>query len=197
MRDGVEDYEYYAKLEELVLKTKDTQAAETLKKIKEYVSIPNAGGRNSTYIMPDPNEFLELRNAAGAHIDRLVKSLRGDLGYKAWINASMPDLDESSSAASASPMNDGITNLEKFAFGLSPETSASGEDRRILKIKDGMLTLKGRKSANIIPQSSSDMKNWKNISEVEIVPLDSTYNTYKLNLPKGEPQKFYRILIEE
>lgn len=197
LRDGVEDYEYYAKLEELVLKTKDTQAAETLKKIKEYVSIPNAGGRNSTYIMPDPNEFLELRNAAGAHIDRLVKSLRGDLGYKAWINASMPDLDESSSAASASPMNDGITNLEKFAFGLSPETSASGEDRRILKIKDGMLTLKGRKSANIIPQSSSDMKNWKNISEVEIVPLDSTYNTYKLNLPKGEPQKFYRILIEE
>ena len=89
LRDGVEDYEYYAKLEELVLKTKDTQAAETLKKIKEYVSIPNAGGRNSTYIMPDPNEFLELRNAAGAHIDRLVKSLRGDLGYKAWINASI------------------------------------------------------------------------------------------------------------
>ena len=197
LRDGVEDYEYYAKLEELVLKTKDAQAAETLEKIKEYVSIPNAGGRNSTYIMPDPNEFLELRNAAGAHIDRLVKSLRGDLGYNAWIKATMPELDENSSAPSASPMNDGFSNLEKFAFGLPPEISVSGENRRIFKIEGGSLTLKGRKSVNIIPQTSPDMKNWSNISEFEIVPLDSSYNTYKLNLPKGEPQKFYRVLIEE
>ena len=90
-----------------------------------------------------------------------------------------------------------FSNLEKFAFGLPPEISVSGENRRIFKIEGGSLTLKGRKSVNIIPQTSPDMKNWSNISEFEIVPLDSSYNTYKLNLPKGEPQKFYRVLIEE
>ncbi len=61
-RDGVEDYEY---LKLLKARTDDPEAARVLADFGALIDIPNAGGRFSTKILPEPMKLAALRLRAG------------------------------------------------------------------------------------------------------------------------------------
>ena len=61
-RDGVEDYEY---LQLLKARSGDPEAARLLAEFGALIDIPNAGGRFSTKILPDPMRLAALRLRAG------------------------------------------------------------------------------------------------------------------------------------
>lgn len=65
-RDGVEDYEY---LKALKAHANDPEATRILNAFGALIEIPNAGGRFSTKILPDPDRLTELRLQAGAWLD--------------------------------------------------------------------------------------------------------------------------------
>jgi hypothetical protein len=68
-RDGVEDYEY---LKLLQRHAGNPQADALLKEFAALVEIPNAGGRFSTRILPDPSRLAALRLRAGALLEQLT-----------------------------------------------------------------------------------------------------------------------------
>jgi len=81
-REGVEDYEYLYLLRELAAKAKaagkDSRAAtEALERANRLVSIPNAGGRFSTKILPDPDAVLRVKRIVARAIERLKNQLGG------------------------------------------------------------------------------------------------------------------------
>jgi len=80
-REGVEDYEYLYLLDQLIAKAKkqglSTRSAErTRARARELVAIPNAGGRYSTRILPDPSAVARHRAALADAIERLARRLR-------------------------------------------------------------------------------------------------------------------------
>ncbi len=75
-REGVEDYEYLYLLRHLVMRAKAagkdvTQAEEALAQAGDLVTIPNAGGRYSTKILPNPDAVLEVKEAVARAIEGL------------------------------------------------------------------------------------------------------------------------------
>jgi hypothetical protein len=75
-REGVEDYEYLHRLKTLVQLAgatgRDTsQAEEALAAAAELVDIPNAGGRYSSKILPDPQALLRARTRIAEAIEKL------------------------------------------------------------------------------------------------------------------------------
>jgi len=70
-REGAEDYEYLLLLKVIAAKGGDraAAAADLLRKAAELVPIPNAGGRYSSRILPDPDAVSALRRAAGHIIE--------------------------------------------------------------------------------------------------------------------------------
>ena len=71
-RDGVEDYNYLVLLDRMAAGT-DARAAEAARLAGEFralVSIPNAGGRYSTRILPEPEKLASLRLRAGELLSR-------------------------------------------------------------------------------------------------------------------------------
>lgn len=72
-RDGIEDHDYLVMLNDLVGKTGDREGAKLLEDAKSLVTIPNAGGRNSTALLPDPDRIPELRDRIAERIEFLRK----------------------------------------------------------------------------------------------------------------------------
>ena len=75
-REGVEDYEYLYLLRRLIAEAKaagrdTTPAEQAMKQAAELVSIPNAGGRYSSKILPDPEAVYEVRQSLAAAIEQL------------------------------------------------------------------------------------------------------------------------------
>ena len=70
-RDGVEDYDYLKLLKALADKTGDKEAFRILAGFSALIDIPNAGGRYSSKILPDPSKLAALRLQAGATLERL------------------------------------------------------------------------------------------------------------------------------
>jgi hypothetical protein len=73
-REGEEDYEYMWLLRDRIDRAKakgaDTRAAEAvLAAAQELVSIPNAGGKNSTSLLPDPDAVFRVKEAVAAAIE--------------------------------------------------------------------------------------------------------------------------------
>ena len=67
-RDGVEDHDY---LKLLAARAKsDPRAAALLAEFHALVTIPNAGGRYSSRILPEPEKIGELRQRAGELLSR-------------------------------------------------------------------------------------------------------------------------------
>jgi len=66
-RDGVEDYEY---LQLLKARSSDPEAARLLADFAALIDIPNAGGRFSTKILPDPMKLVDLRLRAGEFLSK-------------------------------------------------------------------------------------------------------------------------------
>ena len=80
-REGVEDFEYLYLLRDLAARAKasgrDARAADrVLADADRLVEIPNAGGRYSSQILPDPDAVLRLKSAAGAAIEALSRNPR-------------------------------------------------------------------------------------------------------------------------
>jgi hypothetical protein len=80
-REGIEDYEYFVILKDMIAKarkkgiaTADAEAA--LARVNDLVTIPNKGGMVSTDIMPDPDAVLAARKAIGQQIDKLSKAVQ-------------------------------------------------------------------------------------------------------------------------
>jgi len=76
-REGVEDFEYLKLLSEAIEKLQPgdprRQEAETvLATARQLVPIPNAGGRYSTQILPDPEVLERVRNQLGEIIEKLL-----------------------------------------------------------------------------------------------------------------------------
>ena len=77
-REGVEDYEYLYRLKGLVDQAKAvgrdvSQAEAALTAAAELVEIPNAGGRYSSKILPDPGALLRTRIQVAEAIEGLSK----------------------------------------------------------------------------------------------------------------------------
>lgn len=77
-REGVEDYEYLVLLAETIAKAKtrgiDTTAAEAvLARARDLVFMPNAGGRYSSKMLPDPERIEVIRTAVAEAIERLME----------------------------------------------------------------------------------------------------------------------------
>ena len=73
IRDGVEDYAYYTLLEKLANEKDDADAKKLLEDVKAMVFIPNAGGRKSEHLLPQPERLSELRRQVGEAIARLMR----------------------------------------------------------------------------------------------------------------------------
>lgn len=76
-REGVEDYEYLVLLRAAIERGKASgrdvsQAEAALRAAEELVSIPNAGGRYSTKILPDPDAVPRARRAVADALERLL-----------------------------------------------------------------------------------------------------------------------------
>lgn len=76
-REGVEDFEYLHMLRQLAARAKAAgratgRADEVLAEADRLVEIPNAGGRYSSKILPDPEAVLRWKWAAGAAIEALA-----------------------------------------------------------------------------------------------------------------------------
>ncbi|MFQ6099107.1 MAG: DUF4091 domain-containing protein [Armatimonadota bacterium] len=77
-RDGVEDYEYLYMLRELLAKARpDSRAARRARRAldmaSQLVDIPNAGGRYSTKILPEPDAVFRVKEAAARAIEALQR----------------------------------------------------------------------------------------------------------------------------
>ena len=74
-REGMEDYEYFVLLRDLIAKAPDgeaqTQAQAALDEAMSLVEIPNQGGRYSTAILPDPSLVPAARLKLGEAIEKL------------------------------------------------------------------------------------------------------------------------------
>jgi len=80
-REGIEDHEYLVLLDQLIARAKaaglSTKSAERVRdQAKTLVDIPNAGGRYSTRILPNPDLVQEHREAVAEAIERLSRRLR-------------------------------------------------------------------------------------------------------------------------
>ncbi|ASV75097.1 hypothetical protein THTE_2495 [Thermogutta terrifontis] len=78
-REGVEDYEYFVLLSQLIDQAKtrgrDTKEAEkALTEARQLVLIPNPGGRYSTRMLPHPERVEEVRRAIARAIEDLSKN---------------------------------------------------------------------------------------------------------------------------
>ncbi len=80
-REGCEDYEYLYLLRALIERAKaagqDTAAAEqAMARAAQLVTIPNAGGRYSTRILPDPDLVFTVRRRVAEAIEQLNDAAR-------------------------------------------------------------------------------------------------------------------------
>ncbi|HUW30329.1 MAG TPA: glycoside hydrolase domain-containing protein, partial [Planctomycetota bacterium] len=80
-REGCEDYEYLDLLRRLIVKCENLavdagDAPQAAQSAAGLVTIPNAGGRYSTKILPDPDALLRTKDALGAAIERLSQRFR-------------------------------------------------------------------------------------------------------------------------
>jgi len=80
-REGCEDYEYLDLLRRLIIKCEQLavdagDAPQVMQSAAGLVGIPNAGGRYSTQILPDPDAVLRTKDALGAAIERLSRAFR-------------------------------------------------------------------------------------------------------------------------
>ena len=75
-REGGEDYEYLHLLRSLIAKAKaagkDTaQAEQAMERANRLVTIPNAGGRYSSKILPEPQTLYEVKEAVATAIEAM------------------------------------------------------------------------------------------------------------------------------
>lgn len=75
-REGVEDYEYFYLLRQLIAEAKgqgkDVAAAEqALQTAAQLCNIPNPGGRFSSQILRDPDDVLRVKEAVAGQIEKL------------------------------------------------------------------------------------------------------------------------------
>ena len=72
-RDGVEDYEYLQKVRFLFRAKENHRALEArdiIAEAEKLISMPSAGGRFSTKILPDPDALYVLRYRMGNFLNR-------------------------------------------------------------------------------------------------------------------------------
>ncbi len=123
--------------------------------------------------------------------------------YLQWVaNSSMSGKNKN---LEATPFNDGITNIEKFAFGLSGNKAASYAENALFKqsYADGKacfqfpISKDAADSVNVKVMTSEDLVNWveaqsSNIGESSDFNLMQTEQT----VPEGG-KLFFKLIVEE
>lgn len=161
-----------------------------------------------------PNDYAYRVLATGAAGDSGASNtvaFQVSTGYQAWLLANGLPMDASGSgSAAASPANDGLPNLIKYALGLTP--AVSGNDGRL---SYGKLTASGGDYlclSYIRPdpaptgiayavESSPDLTTWSNAGLVEVsstVSAGLRAITTRVNVPITEgPQRFMRMQVTQ
>lgn len=70
LRDGIEDHSYIIILQKIAEKTRDKDATQLLEEVKKLLNIPNAGGRKSLQLLPNPMVLHNLRLQIGNTIHK-------------------------------------------------------------------------------------------------------------------------------
>ncbi|MBR6389054.1 MAG: right-handed parallel beta-helix repeat-containing protein [Opitutales bacterium] len=150
------------------------------------VSVPAQIG-DASYSYPDNMLLLNVQTSALS-------------GFAKW--ASDNGLSGENASASATPQNDGITNLEKYAFGLNPAKGASYADNALFvrEISDGVAhiqypVLASASDVSVKLLKSSDMKIW-----VEVQPTQSgtsgDFNLFEADLEISNAL-FIKLKVEQ
>jgi len=119
--------------------------------------------------------------------------------YLVWVNSHFNQSDQNNpgvSGASATPGGDGIPNLVKFAFGLSPFVTSQSSLPTATMV-NGKLTLVFNETNSDVTytvQSSTDMVNWVTNDANLSVQTSGPQVTATYNLT-GHPIAFLRILV--
>ena len=124
-------------------------------------------------------------------------------GFALWTSKN--GLSGDNANAMATPFNDGITNIEKFAFGLSGNKAASYSENALFKqsYADGKASFQfpinkdAADSVNVKVMTSEDLVNWaeapsSNIGESGDFNLMQTEQT----VPEGG-KLFFKLIVEE
>ena len=124
-------------------------------------------------------------------------------GFALWTSKN--GLSGDNANALATPFNDGITNIEKFAFGLSGNKAASYAENALFKqsYADGKacfqfpISKDAADSVNVKVMTSEDLVNWveaqsSNIGESSDFNLMQTEQT----VPEGG-KLFFKLIVEE
>jgi hypothetical protein len=189
------------------------------------VTIPAGSASAAVTIDPaldtavEPNETVELTVTAGAGYTVGSPSLatgtitNDDTAYSSWASALPPG----QSGPTQTPQNDGVTNLEKFAFNMDPTkpdvrmlTVGTGGTAGLpgLAMVGGKLRLEFlRRKAGTNPgitytaQFGSDLAGWADIpvgtpAGVPIgTPADPTWERVTVDDPSGGTSRFGRVKI--
>ena len=110
----------------------------------------------------------------------------------------------------ATPANDGVTNLQKFAMGFSAKTAVSPSDASLRPVSDPNydISFEFYKSASVSAedikiaiQESDDMSNWTDCPDVAYIVKEVSYPSLKMQagikFSQRPAKKFFRLKIDK
>lgn len=110
----------------------------------------------------------------------------------------------------ATPANDGVTNLQKFAMGFSAKTAVSPSDASLRPVSDPNydISFEFYKSASVSAedikiaiQESDDMSNWTDCPDVAYIVKEVLYPSLKMQagikFSQRPAKKFFRLKIDK
>ena len=124
-------------------------------------------------------------------------------GFALWTSKN--GLSGDNANALATPFNDGITNIEKFAFGLSGNKAASYSENALFKqsYADGKacfqfpISKDAADSVNVKVMTSEDLVNWVEAPSSNI-GKSGDFNLMQTEQPIPEGGKlFFKLIVEE
>ena len=174
------------------------------------IEIPNANANTLTLHVNDDTilesvYYCVIKNAkTNLETDWVyIEEVREPTKFILWADEN--DLSGDNANALATPFNDGISNIEKFAFGLSGNKSATYAENALFKqsYADGKacfqfpISKDAADSVNVKVMTSEDLVNWveaqsSNIGESGDFNLMQTEQT----VPEGG-KLFFKLIVEE
>lgn len=143
---------------------------------------------NITYLRPAPGPLAEYEPA--------VSSVLNDAIPDWWKLANGIDSlsDDPQHRDTGSLANDGLTNLQKFLFGLPPRTP-SAAPKALVEISptESQIRFPAQPGRRYQLQHSTDLVNWYSLGELQTVPSGRDL-TWKIE-PQSHSRSFFRVAV--